>query len=90
MMVGIISGTYSSIYNASPILYLWDRAIAAKIPEHSLMSMATKEIGRQRILGTTATTPAAQVTNPETGRSYGQVKRRASAQSKGHVEIDED
>ena len=30
MLFGIISGTYSSIFNASPILYLWDRAIGKK------------------------------------------------------------
>ena len=30
MLVGITSGTYSSIFNASPILYLWDKAIGKK------------------------------------------------------------
>jgi SecD/SecF fusion protein len=88
MLVGIISGTYSSIYNASPILYLWDKAVAKKDPEHALMRMATKDLAKQRILGTTAE-PTAPVVSPESGRTYGQVKRRASSQNKGHIEIED-
>jgi SecD/SecF fusion protein len=89
MLVGILSGTFSSIYNASPILYLWDKAVMKKKgPEHSLVEIAVKDISKQHRLRTTAETP--QVVSQDTGRTYGQVKRRASAQSKGHVEIEED
>ena len=31
MLIGIVSGTFSSIYNASPILYLWDKAIGQAV-----------------------------------------------------------
>ncbi len=89
MLVGILSGTYSSIYNASPILYLWDRAVMRKHGnDQSLVSIAVKDFQRQHTLAVTAETP--QVVNQETGRTYGQVKRRANSDKKGHVEIEED
>jgi SecD/SecF fusion protein len=88
MLVGILSGTYSSIYNASPILYLWDKAIMKKRgPEHSLVGMAVRDINKQKTLITTAETP--QVVNPETGRTYGQVKRRANDPKRSHIEIED-
>jgi hypothetical protein len=31
-----------------------------------------------------------QVQSTETGRSYGQVRRRASAQQKGHIDIEDE
>ncbi len=50
MLIGIVSGTYSSIYNASPILYLWDRAIGKRRgEEHTLVGLSRAEIARQRI-----------------------------------------
>ncbi|MEZ0326229.1 MAG: protein translocase subunit SecD [Fimbriimonas sp.] len=89
MLIGIASGTYSSIYNASPILYLVDKMMMKKRgDDHSLVSIAVKDFQRQRTLATTVETPA--VINQETGRSYGQVKRRANADKKGHIEIEED
>ncbi|RMG25693.1 MAG: hypothetical protein D6724_03465, partial [Armatimonadetes bacterium] len=30
MLVGIVSGTYSSIFNAAPILVLWERIVAKR------------------------------------------------------------
>lgn len=91
MLVGIISGTYSSIYNASPILYLWDKAITKKDPKKGLVGLAQEELAKKRIISSgvrTATAPQTQ--SPETGRSYGQVRRRASSQSKGHVDLDDE
>lgn len=97
MLIGIISGTYSSIYNASPILYLWDRAIAArKGPQASITELAKAEMARQTIITTSASTGyVPQVTQQPTqptqqpgqpgqpgqagGRTYGQVRRRASS-----------
>ena len=57
MLVGIISGTYSSIYNASPILYLWDKMVErSKGPEHTLVGMALSENARVRVIATRAPT----------------------------------
>jgi len=89
MLAGIISGTYSSIYNASPILYLWDRAIGKKKgDEATLVGAARREAANQRIV-----TPSMADAVPATGtatanRSYGQVRRRASSQPK-NMEIEE-
>ena len=78
MLAGIISGTYSSIYNASPILYLWNRAIVkSKGEEAGLMGLARVDAARMAVI-TSAAAPAAAAVTGSTGRSYGQVKRRAS------------
>ncbi len=94
MMIGIISGTYSSIYNASPILYLWDkRVLAKKGPEHTLVSMANAEVARTRIVATQRIPEQAQpqVQSPASNRSYGQVRRRANApQQRAQIELDDD
>ncbi|MBS1718524.1 MAG: protein translocase subunit SecD [Armatimonadetes bacterium] len=100
MLVGIISGTYSSIYNASPILYLWDRAILNKKgKEKTLIGMALAEMKYSTAgMGLTvpvapttptATTEEAKPNTPPT-RTYGQVKRRANDKSKGRFPIDDD
>lgn len=106
MFFGIASGTYSSIYNASPILYLWDRAVVRRRgPEHGLIGLAQAELVRQRLAGNqtrptagipvTANGPKAPAADPATntaasGRTYGQVKRRANAQKKpGWMELDD-
>lgn len=97
MLIGILSGTYSSIYNASPILYLWDLAILKKRGhEHTLVGMAANEHMRARTITSTAV-PVAPMTpqseapvSPTTGRSYGQVKRRASAVKRSQSEIDDE
>ncbi|HVT11559.1 MAG TPA: protein translocase subunit SecD [Fimbriimonadaceae bacterium] len=90
MLVGIVSGTYSSIYNASPILYLWDKAITKKDPKKGLIGLALEEQSKARMTATQLTTAAPQVQSTQTGRSYGQVRRRASAQQKGHIEIEDE
>jgi SecD/SecF fusion protein len=91
MLAGIISGTYSSIYNASPILYLWDRAIGKrKGEEATLVGAARQEMANQRIV-TPTVMPKGPDEPPTTGtgpRSYGQVRRRASSQPK-RLEIEE-
>jgi SecD/SecF fusion protein len=92
MLAGILSGTYSSIYNASPILYLWDRAVGRKKGEaETLVGRARHENDRHRVITTTrgATTPVAEGNTAPSGRTYGQVKRRANARP-GHIEIEED
>jgi len=95
MLAGIISGTYSSIFNASPILFLWDRAIAKKKGEaESMMGRAKAESARNRVVqtqGVVAVDAPTPTTSPS-GRSYGQVRRRANAPQKkqGHIEIEDD
>lgn len=87
MMIGIISGTYSSIYNASPILYLWDLAIGKKKGhDHTLVGMANAEHLRHQVITTRISEP--EVQSPTSGRTYGQVRRRAN-QKKGHIEIED-
>ena len=87
MLIGILSGTYSSIYNASPILYLIDRRAMRKRGETvGLQHLAKSDAERSRVLQTQAATPT--VVGAE-GRSYGQVRRRASGASKGVHEIED-
>jgi SecD/SecF fusion protein len=58
MLVGILSGTYSSIYNASPILYLWDLAIGKKKGEaRTLVGLAIAQAEHESVF--TATRKAA-------------------------------
>lgn len=94
MLVGIISGTYSSIYNASPILYLWDLAIGKKNPAKTLMGAARGEGSRGHYVPTRAPEPAVGNGQPAPAaeapkRTYGQVKRRANQARKGYNLDDE-
>lgn len=87
MLIGILSGTYSSIYNASPILYLIDRRVMKKRGEtFGLQYLAKTDAERNRIVQTQAEAPSVVGTE---GRSYGQVRRRASQASKGVHEIED-
>lgn len=90
MLVGILSGTYSSIYNASPILYLWEKAIAKKKGEaFTIMGIARSENSRAKV-ATTVVEEDRPAANTDTGgRTYGQVRRRASAVKNSHKEIDD-
>ncbi|MBV6459354.1 MAG: Protein translocase subunit SecDF [Fimbriimonadaceae bacterium] len=87
MLVGIISGTYSSIYNASPILYLWDKAASKKGEQHSLIDIAVHE-AHARLKAQTAqmqTVPE----GAEIRKTYSQVKRRSSAIEKSKSSLDD-
>jgi SecD/SecF fusion protein len=96
MLAGIISGTYSSIYNASPILYLWDRAVGRSKGEgETLLGKARHEASRNRVIQTqtpVADVPTQPTTTTNSGRTYGQVRRRANEPKKkpGHIEIEDD
>jgi len=92
MLAGILSGTYSSIYNASPILYLWDRAVGKKKGEtDTLVAKAREEAIKNRVVTTTAVPDPVATNTATTGnRSYGQVRRRASAVSRSQQEIDDE
>lgn len=77
MLIGIVSGTYSSIFNAAPILYFWDKWVEKrKGEEHSMMWLARSAASRVRL--TRQAAPAATTVAP-TEQSYGQVKRRQRA-----------
>lgn len=94
MLVGILSGTYSSIYNASPILYLYDKAISKKDPKKGLVGLALEESAKARLVTTSVgpTAPVAPTTpdaKPGQNRSYGQVRRRAS-EKPGRIDIDDE
>ena len=80
MLIGIISGTYSSIYNASPILYLWDKMTVKKKGEQfGLVGLARAETSRMASVrsGSHQNAPRTEANTSTEGRSYGQVRRRA-------------
>lgn len=96
MLAGIISGTYSSIFNAAPILYLWDRAIGKSKGEENTMLAISRANSSQVRLTQPATTPG-PVAGPTPGQpgpgsgAYGQTKRRrASDAQKGIQNLDDE
>ncbi len=96
MLAGIVSGTYSSIYNATPILYLWDKAIMKKRGEKAGMvaesEAARIEIAQQQALlqQEMGLTQPAGKTGGTTPAGYSQVKRRDSVIEKSKRSIDHD
>jgi SecD/SecF fusion protein len=78
MLVGIVSGTYSSIFNASPILYLWDVAIGKKHPTNTLLGIAARDrVLVKRTL--TQEVPTYQAPDAQATPGYSQVKRRRAS-----------
>jgi len=89
MLAGIVSGTYSSIYNASPILHLWEKAVGKKRgPAHTLLGLAVEEAKKHQVIVTQASATA-PVAGPS-GRTYGQVRRRANSAVKSAQQEIED
>lgn len=87
MLVGILSGTYSSIYNASPILWLWDRMTArTRGEEHTLVAEAIRESARIRNAQAHAMSAAGVGGSTEAG--YGTVKRKSKARDHAREDID--
>jgi SecD/SecF fusion protein len=88
MLMGILVGTYSSIFNAAPILYLWDKAVGKrKGPDHTLINQARLEIERSKIVSKAIAPDVAG--DP----GYGQVRRKRSTTppaKRGQVELDEE
>lgn len=75
MLIGILSGTYSSIFNAAPILVLWERLVGKrKGAEHTIMhDQVKKKPKRQTEIDEEATVwrdPSEQKPG------YGQVRRK--------------
>jgi SecD/SecF fusion protein len=90
MLAGIIIGTYSSIFNASPILYIWDKMTMKRKGEGAgLVAEAEREakLRAQQALAGMQAAPAAAgstagVMNPtgQGGAGYATIKRRAGVQ----------
>jgi protein-export membrane protein SecD/preprotein translocase SecF subunit len=83
MLIGIATGTFSSLFNAAPILYLWDRAVARKKGEdETMLGLATAQAKARLAARTTEELRPATATGPvqtETGQ-YGQIRRRRSSE----------
>ncbi|MEQ1823286.1 MAG: protein translocase subunit SecD [Fimbriimonadaceae bacterium] len=93
MLVGILSGTYSSIFNAAPILYLWDKWVVKKKGEEAgLMAYAKSAASRVRLTRDAApvTIPTPGTPDPANNQSYGQVKRRQRANQYGPKPLDDE
>ena len=89
MLVGIIIGTYSSIFNASPVLWLWNKAVMKKKGEEfGLVAQAIAE-NQARIRQATARRAEETAAAGPAG-GYGTVKRRTGAQPEKRIEDDED
>ncbi len=87
MLWGIIAGTYSSIWNASPILYVYDRWIAKRKGEQAtLLGIAAHELARMRVLAQEQDRDARARATEE---QYGQVRRRRAATPPGQVPLDD-
>jgi SecD/SecF fusion protein len=95
MLAGIAWGTYSSIYTAAPVLALWEnRLLKSKGEGATLLGAARAAETRNRVVRPVAvpTAPTGEVkaeTDPSK-RSYGQVRRRASAVSRSQSELDDE
>lgn len=89
MLAGIAIGTYSSIFNATPILYLWDKAVRKRKGEAAgLLAEAQREQKLRAQQAAMAGTIATDGTAAAAG--YGQVKRRTSAVDQSKSVVDDD
>lgn len=94
MLAGLVVGTYSSIFNASPILHLWDQSVVKKKGvEGGLMAESEVEM-KLRAAGPRPVNEigAMPVEAAPTGGAskYGTIKRRSSVASKATKPIDEE
>lgn len=89
MLVGIVIGTYSSIFNASPVLWLWNKAVMKKKGEEAgLIAQAIAENQARIRQATARRAEEAGAAGPAGG--YGTVKRRSGVQPEKRIEDDED
>jgi SecD/SecF fusion protein len=95
MLTGIVVGTYSSIFNAAPILWLWDKAIMKKRGEKAgLMAEAMREakLRAQRLQTTPAGVPGVGGGGddaPAAGDAYGTIKRRSGVKEQATQNLDD-
>lgn len=87
MLIGIAIGTYSSIFNASPILYLWDKwVIKTKGEEEGLVA----EAQRESKLRAAQVVAAPSTADQPSASDYGTIRRRQSVRDKAAQVLDED
>jgi SecD/SecF fusion protein len=90
MLAGIAVGTYSSIYNAAPILYLWDRAVGRKRGEDAtLVGIAKEQAAQARLMARQIQEDERTTITGSGGRTYGQVKRRDRTEA-GRRSVDDE
>lgn len=89
MLTGIVIGTYSSIFNASPVLYLWDRSVRNKRGEQAGLVAETMRDIQVRAQGIVMPDAQRGSVPPEGGQAYGQIKRRSKVEQSTR-NIDED
>lgn len=96
MLLGIIIGTYSSIFNASPILYLWDKAVMKRKGESAgLIAEAHQEatLRASQVLASPAGSGMAAGTatgEPGSASQYGTIKRRRQARDTAAQPLDDE
>lgn len=91
MLGGIVIGTYSSIFNAAPVLWLWDCAVIKKHGEkRGLVAEAAHEAKLKAELVLQGAAGDQQVYRDQQGGEYAQVKRRDDPKKKASRSIDED
>lgn len=90
MLMGIGVGTYSSIFNASPILFLWNKAIMKKKGEqHGLLQEALRE-NKIRASAALSVAGAGAAPGEADAAAYGTIKRKKSVREQASVELDDD
>ncbi len=89
MLIGLIIGTYSSIFNATPILNIWNNIVMKKQGEQAgLLAEAAREAKVQATMAAPVDMPTAQPGPKQAG--YGTIKRRSSVIEKSTRPVDED
>ena len=77
MLLGVLSGTYSSIYNAAPILYLWDNWIERKRGKESTLIEESRRFQERKRLEAIQGTSAGDEVGWMPPAGYSQTKRRS-------------
>ncbi|MCH7905701.1 MAG: protein translocase subunit SecD [Armatimonadetes bacterium] len=86
MAAGIAVGTYSSIFNASPILWLWNRATMKRQGEKAGLMLEAEREAKLRAKQVLEADSRSYKT--ESGQTYGQIKRRRGTE--GEQKLDDD
>lgn len=87
MLLGILIGTYSSIFNASPILWLWNQAVVKRKGESEGLVYEAQHEAKLRA----AQIVAAPVTAGEVDASaYGTIKRKQSVKDQASHSVDDE
>jgi SecD/SecF fusion protein len=76
MLIGILSGTYSSIFNAAPILVLWERSIAKRKGQGSTIMQDKRLRGIEPDLRDPTDWRPDDDDRPSGGGRYAQTKRK--------------